>query len=865
MNICKNKSKLSTIALILVLVISATLIALPGATAQDTYREKTTHPYIGATPNPIGVNQQVLLHVGITDYLATTAHGWEGLTVTVTTPDGQTETLGPFRTDATGGTGAVYVPTLVGTYYFQTHFPAQWYNWTFPPMFDPDIYGDIWYKASDSEELAVVVQEEPREYYPGSPLPTEYWTRPIDAQHREWQTISANWVTPPTNLYAPYNDDAPETGHILWAKAFTYGGLAGGDMGDHAFDCGDAYEGKYAGSVVINGILVYNRYSMGFGGGMPQQGMVAVDLRTGEELWFKNNTRLSFGQVFYWDSYNMHSVFAYLWAIESIFDVAAFSSVDNWVAYDPFTGEWVCTLNDMPAGGVMFGASYTLRGPKGEILIYETDLANGWMALWNSSRVVTGPESEFEGGSWRPFGNVYDNARIRGQEWNKTIATGLPGTIRATLDDRMIGDTSTGWTGMGDKPIEQWCISLEPGHEGELLWQNTYTPPPGELSITYGGASLEDGVFVYEIKETRQYLGFDIDTGNQIWGPTDSQEYLGIYGMDTNIAYGKIFSTGMHGNLYCYDADTGNLEWTYTALDQYTEILWSNNWPLFQVAITDGKIYVQHHEHSPVDPKSRGAPFICIDIETGEKIWSLPIRGTNWGGDPVIADSIIAMYNTYYQRILAIGKGPSQTTVTAPLMGVPLGSSVILRGTVTDESAGTKDSGLMARFPAGVPAVSDESMTDWMKYVYLQFARPTNTVGVPVTLETIDPNGNYVNIGTATTDAPGNYGFTFEPEVPGQYMILATFYGSDGYYASTTTTYLTVDPAPAPAQQIEPEPAAPEPTQPEPTQQYRAPTLTEPELTAETSLITTEVAILAAVAVAAVIGIAAYWALKKRK
>jgi len=570
MNICKNKSKISTITLILLLTISIALIALPGATAQDTYREKTTHPYIGATPNPIGVNQPVLLHVGITDYLATTSHGWEGLTVTVTKPDGQTETLGPFRTDATGGTGAVYIPTLVGTYTFQTHFPAQWYNWTSPPMFDPDVYGDIWYKASDSEELAVVVQEEPREYYPGSPLPTEYWTRPIDAQHREWQTISANWEAAPTNLYAPGNDYAPETGHILWAKPFTYGGLAGGNMGDHAFDCGDAYEGKWVGTVVIDGMLFYNRYSSGFAGEMVQQGIVALDLRTGDELWFKNNTRLAFGQVFYWDSYNMHSVFAYLWTIESSFDFATFTSIDNWVAYDPFTGEWAYTMNNMPASGVMFGASYTIRGSKGEILIYETNLANGWMALWNSSKVVVG-DAEFEGGSWRPFGNVYDDARMLGQEWNKTIPTGLPGTIRATLDDRMIGDSSTGWTGMGDKPIEQWCLSLKPGHEGELLWENTYTPPPGELSITYGGASLEDGVFVYEIKETRQYLGFDIDTGNQIWGPTESQDYLGIYGMDTNIAYGKICSTGMAGNLYCYDAATGDLEWTGAITGPYSK------------------------------------------------------------------------------------------------------------------------------------------------------------------------------------------------------------------------------------------------------------------------------------------------------
>ena len=221
------------------------------------------------------------------------------------------------------------------------------------------------------------------------------------------------------------------------------------------------------------------------------------------------------------------------------------------------------------------------------------------------------------------------------------------------------------------------------------------------------------------------------------------------------------------------------------------------------------------------------------------------------------------MYNTYDQRILAIGKGPSQTTVTAPLMGVPLGSSVILRGTVTDESAGTKDSGLMARFPAGVPAVSDESMTDWMKYVYLQFARPTNTVGVPVKLEAVDPNGNYQYLGTATSDATGNYGFMYEPEVPGQYMIIATFEGSNGYYGSYTITYLAVDPVPTRATPIEPEEPEEPVTPTEPDEPEEPETPEEP--TAEAPFITTEVAIIAAVAIASVIGIVSFWALKKRK
>ena len=34
--------------------------------------------------------------------------------------------------------------------------------------------------------------------------------------------------------------------------------------------------------------------------------------------------------------------------------------------------------------------------------------------------------------------------------------------------------------------------------------------------------------------------------------------------------------------------------------------------PLF---ITDGKIYVGHYEHSAIDPRPRGAPFVCLDAK----------------------------------------------------------------------------------------------------------------------------------------------------------------------------------------------------------------------------------------------------------
>ena len=150
--------------------------------------------------------------------------------------------------------------------------------------------------------------------------------------------------------------------------------------------------------------------------------------------------------------------------------------------------------------------------------------------------------------------------------------------------------------------------------------------------------------------------------------------------------------------------------------------------------VTDGKIYLHSTEHSSVDPKPRGAQLYCLDIETGAEVFTVNIRGHHWGESPIIGDSVIAMYNTYDQQIYALSKGPSETKVTAPNAGVPLGSSVIISGSVTDISPGTQQYSIVARLPNGVPAVSDESMSQWMQYVYMQFPKPTNVTGVTLPL-----------------------------------------------------------------------------------------------------------------------------------
>jgi hypothetical protein len=192
-------------------------------------------------------------------------------------------------------------------------------------------------------------------------------------------------------------------------------------------------------------------------------------------------------------------------------------------------------------------------------------------------------------------------------------------------------------------------------------------------------------------------------------------------------------------------------------------------------------------------------------------VWKMDggLRQTCWGGKAMIGDGIIALQDTYDQRVYAVGKGPSQTTVSASPKVTVQGSSVIVEGTVTDVSPGTNEYALTARFPAGVPAVSDESQSQWMKYVYMQFAKPTDASGVAVSLDVIDPNGNYRHIGNTTSDSSGAFSYQWTPDIAGKYTVIATFEGSRSYYGSFSETAIGIDqaattptPSPQPLQSV---------------------------------------------------------------
>ena len=115
-----------------------------------------------------------------------------------------------------------------------------------------------------------------------------------------------------------------------------------------------------------------------------------------------------------------------------------------------------------------------------------------------------------------------------------------------------------------------------------------------------------------------------------------------------------------------------------------------------------------------------------------------------------------------------------------------------------DTSAGTQQSEQKADFPNGVPVCSDASMESWMGYVYQQQAEPTNFTGVTVTLTAIDPNHNFITIGTATTDSKGAFSYMWTPpSVPGKYTVTATFAGTNGYWGSSAETAMAAQNAPA--------------------------------------------------------------------
>ncbi|MCW4018850.1 MAG: hypothetical protein NWF00_09280 [Candidatus Bathyarchaeota archaeon] len=843
-----NKNKLvALLALVVLLSSSASLIQF--VDAHTPVWEIPTYAYIAVTPNPIGVGQTAFVTFWL-DWVPPGAGGiggdrWQDLTVDVTKPDGSKETLGPFISDPIGGAYDLYVPDQIGTYTFEFNFPGQTAS-MYGPTGEISVNPSLWDYINDtflpsSAVTTLTVQQAEVTPIPDYPLPTEYWTRPIEGQNTAWRSIASNYLAPFGAAYMAGSERfqpdgvAPDSPHIMWTKPLAFGGVVGGsntEIPGVAFYTGLSYESRFSNPMIIYGRLYY---ALPLGNNAVGGGYVCVDLRTGETLWWQNYTvNPTFGQLYDYESSNQHGVIpnGYLWATTTS------AGVTTWMAYDPMTGLWLFNMTNVPSGTRAYAND-------GSINIYVLDSTNKWLALWDSSAAPDGPLVREAGTGtnayqYRPIGKNADmsNAYL----WNVTIPSSVPAgsTIRKVIpgDMVLVGTSTTPmYMGWGSQEYTISAISLESGSEGKLLWSQTYDAPEGNLTRQWGPVDPETRVFTMNDKETMQWLGYSIDDGSLLWGPvgeTRAFNYYPTIGMGGSgpagfVAYGNLYVGGYGGEEFCYSMATGDLLWKYNDTSSGHETPWGN-YPIFPAAIADGKIYLYSGEHSPNSPEYKGSRVRCLDAFTGEELWTM----LSWGsvgsfadeGWPVADDSIVYL-NTYDMQIYCLSKGPSAIMVDAPMTDVKVGDSVVIRGTVTDISAGTKQAEQANRFPNGVPAVSDASMGEWMEYVYMQKPKPVDVTGVEVHLTAVDPNGNFQDIGYATSNDLGTYAIEWVPPVSGLYAVTATFEGSNSYYGSEAGTAFAVSEvspaASVPSASITPSPSqAPAPTSGTPTTVYVA-------------------------------------------
>ena len=492
------------------------------------------------------------------------------------------------------------------------------------------------------------------------------------------------------------------------------------------------------------------------------------------------------------------------------------TSGTTWIGYDGDSGNWVFNLTSVPSGG------RRIHGPNGEYLnLYLTNLGtssnpNYVLRLWNSSRFIV----DYSGNVIRPFWTgVFNGSDPKGYEWSVPIAWRNSMPNNPTIIAAYYGDLMLCYNGtlpssgfrtsvISTAPYTYFAVNLNAskGTVGSILWMKNFDPIIQNITVIQGGNDPVNGVFIEKLKETNQWAAINMRTGQRMWGPVGDQLDLDYYGnpgheqVYAHIAYGKVYASGYSGVIYCYDEMTGQFLWSYGNGGQGNStnsgFAVPGNYPIAINAIANGVIYTVTTEHTIQTPIYKGSLVSAINATDGTEIWTLSANTAEFNEMAyAVADGYCVYFNGYDNRIYSLGKGPTQLTVTAPDLAAASGQRVVIKGTVTDISAGTKLSEQAARFPNGVACASDASMKGWMEYVYMQQPMPSDFSGVTVLIDVIDANGNYRNIGSATSDASGAFSMSWIPDIEGDYRVIATFAGTKGYWPSYSETSFTVDPA----------------------------------------------------------------------
>ena len=863
----KGRTKAILIAAFLILSMTASTMMLPSVFAPPI--NIPTYAYINVAPNPAGLGQTVTvgfwLQVPPPTAQAQFGDRWAGFKVVVTKPDGTTETLGPFTSDDTGGTSTFYTPNQLGNYTFTFSFPGQVLagNNLAPGTASNPFINDTYLPSSASTTLTVQQNSVPP--IPENPLPTNYWTRPINSVNDGWYQIGGAWLGLGVSTFANtgmYNSSgnynpfttAPTAPHILWTQPTAPGGQIGGEFGGNAathFYAPAQYEPKYA-PIIMNGIIYYEIYP---GASSDPTGWAALDLHTGETLWVKNTTVgstlgpiLRCGQTLNYVSPNQYGAFAYLWATGNPFGnptltgnlltvPAKSQTILNPGTYAPATTVLTGTtysMYDAVSGAYILSivncsALTLVEDDGGNLIGYYVNATNvnaPTLNMWNSTRaILLNQPAQYYGQTsanawfWRPPANgIIPFAD--GIQWTAPLATNINGApFHQTYVNNIYVNTSLAISSnciangvilltdsSGIAGSFQQGFQIEAGYsaiDGHQLWITNRTETPFTRVVI---APATAGVYCEVNLDTAVVTGYSMTTGNVAWGPTqlpDANPYSSIGGYNYVSANGVLYLWGFGGTIYAIDMASGTILWT-TTTEQVSGPAGTDTpygvWPLWTFSVgtvAGGMLFVpEGHQYSP--PMFRGASQLAINITTGCPVWS--ILGFDVTSGPAVSDGVMTAFDSYDNQIHTYGQGPTQMTVNAPDYGVTTGTPITISGTVTDISAGSKQQAVAANFPNGLPCVSDDSMSQWMEYVYMQQPFPSNATGVPISIDVIDSNGNFRNIGTTTSDVSGSFALNWKPDIAGNYTVVATFHGSQSYYSSYAEAFFYASyPSAAPA------------------------------------------------------------------
>jgi len=736
--------------------------------------EKTAG-YITVAPSLVGVGQTLTCNAWVLPLPTTNNYnpyfrGFYNVEVTFVRPDGTKDTFMPV--DGTGVYGPGQLSSLGSMFFF--YKPTMAGNWsvsfTMPAQNITDSSGTVQYLGCTSNTFYFAVQSDTvlaglLNGYPWAELPNAnvYWSYPINSNNREWTQISGDWtgitnvaptVNSPTCLHAQPYGLGPNTAHIVWTNVYKEGGIIGGSYGSLSYMGGTGISSSRNSYVIMDGMVFTNIPNTN-----PAQ-FVCIDESSGKVLYQAEGSA----------PFGLHmpgNTYAQATAAQGDAPVLLESSVGsyqqpylfsssggNYNYYDPFTGNLVRTIVNASSARLIDG----------------TVLAFG-------AGTITGQTARYVYG-WN-MTSVVNNNWPTGITWKVPLPTTLTGAYPSLF--AVSSDVSVVVVGTKN---EYWGYNADTGAQ---LWHIALTYPitsNEEIQL----ANVDD--FIVWDATAATWHCYSITTGAELWETPSvasspwASTWTVYYGETNDL--NNVYFACPDGAMRAYSLTDGHLLWTSTPIPS-TE--YANNVIPFVsggLVLVDNKLYVYggYSLGYCIDPIPRHAMTVCIDATNGDTIFTL-----NGGVSPnAAANGYVIGFGVYDGTTYCLGKGKTSTTVTAQQQ---VGGSVLIQGSVLDQSAAQPNT----------PAISDADMSVWMDYTHMQNSTLLNTPpacnGVPVSLDALDTNGNYIHIGDTTSDVSGIFMYQWTPTTPGLYKVYATFSGSDSYYSSYAETGATVSNAPA--------------------------------------------------------------------